>query len=153
MSKKESLKRVKYAISAENKVLGITYGSEGVELKLDDDLRPVVTQLILMGLTTYLQRASTKVPEAEKIAAIESAYDKLVRDGMEAFAKSPVITSRGPKKADRIAALAMLKGVTPDAVKQALAKKPQADQDRILNAPAVLAKVAELQGAQTELDL
>lgn len=146
--------RVNYSPDADTGVLNVLYDGTkmpleaGKELFGDEKLRD---HLALMGLIHYLQRETMRRTDGEKMDIIEASYDKLVAQKMEVFTHRG--RPRGPKKADKIAALAAMKGVTPDAVREAISKMPMEKQDALLNKPEVLAKVEEMKEQQLDLDL
>jgi hypothetical protein len=143
--------RVSYDLSVEDKTLLATYAGTGVRIQLDDKLDAVKVRLMLEGLRTVLQRATLRVPDEAKIEAIEAVYNELVEKGMGAFERKSPGGARGPKKADKLMALALLKGVTVDQIKAALDKKSTEEQSAILNNPKVLAKLAKMREAEVEL--
>jgi hypothetical protein len=149
--------RVSYDLNAETGTLTVKYGNEQGTLTLFPELEAVTGQLALEGLRGFLQRYSAKVDEDEKLAAIEEGYNHLVDVGMAAFERKPPFGGqrgpRGPKKADKIAALAVLKGATVDAVKEVLSGMDKAEQNRVLNNPKVLAKLEEMNTSPEGLDL
>jgi hypothetical protein len=150
-------KRVSYDLNAETGTLTVKYGNEQGTLTLFPELEAVTGQLALEGLRGFLQRYSAKVDEDEKLAAIEEGYNHLVDVGMAAFERKPPFGGqpgpRGPKKADKIAALAVLKGATVAAVKEVLSAMDLKEQNRILNNPKVLAKLQEMSTTPEGLDL
>lgn len=149
--------RVTYDLNPETGLLTVKFGNEEANFNLLPDLEAVTGQLALEGLRGYLQRYSAKADEGDKIAAIEEGYDNLVKNGMAAFERKPPFGGqpgpRGPKKADKIAALAALKGATVAAVKEVLSGMEKDEQNRILNNPKVLAKLEEMQTQPEGLDL
>lgn len=149
--------RVTYDLNAETGVLTVKFGNEEGSFGLLPELEEVTGQLALEGLRGFLQRYSAKADEADKIAAIEEGYNYLVEAGMKAFERKPPFGGqpgpRGPKKADKIAALAVLKGATVAAVKEVLAGMDKAEQNRVLNNPKVLAKLEEMSTSPEGLDL
>jgi len=149
--------RVTYDLNAETGVLTVKFGNEEGSFGLLPDLEAVTGQLALEGLRGYLQRYSSKAEEADKITAIEEGYNHLVEVGMQAFERKPPFGGqpgpRGPKKADKIAALDVLKGATVAAVKEVLSAMDLKEQNRILNNPKVLAKLEEMQTSPEGLDL
>lgn len=142
--------RVQYKVDIKDQQLTVSKGAESIELPMifPDDVTKHLAQL---GLIKYLHQETTKKPNEDKLLVIEQAYDDLAERGMDALQKKPV--NRGPKKADRIAALAAIKGVTPDQIKDAMKGMPAEKEQRILNHPAVLQKVEELQSNEDQLDL
>jgi hypothetical protein len=149
--------RVNYDLDAETGVLTVKYGDETGTFPLLPHLEAVTGQLALEGLRGYLQKYSAKVAETDKVAAIEEGYNQLIEAGMKAFDRKPPFGGqpgpRGPKKADKIAALAAIKGATVAAVKEVLAGMEKQAQDAILNNPKVLAKLEEMNTSPEGLDL
>jgi hypothetical protein len=149
--------RVNYDLDADTGVLTVKYGNETGNFPLLPDLEAVTGQLALEGLRGFLQRYSSQVDEADKIAAIEEGYNHLIEAGMKAFERKPPFGGqpgpRGPKKADKIAALAALKGATVAAVTEVLAGMDKAEQNRVLNNPKVLAKLEAMDTNPEGLDL
>lgn len=147
-------KRTAYELNPEKGELSVKFGGEEGVFPLYPELEAVTGQLALEGLRGYLQRATSGVAESEKITAINEAFDELASNGMQCFEKKPPFSGpRGPKKADKIAALAALKGATVAAIKEALGVMEPKDQNRILNNPKVLEKLAEMTTSATGLDL
>jgi hypothetical protein len=149
--------RVNYDLDAESGILTVKYGNKTGQFPIFPNLEAVTGQLALEGLRGFLQRYSSKVDEADKIAAIEEGYNHLVEAGMKAFERKPPFGGqpgpRGPKKSDKIAALAALKGATVAAVTEVLAGMDKAEQNRVLNNPKVLAKLQEMNTNPEGLDL
>lgn len=144
--------RVNYKPDTDKGHLEVSYGAEVLTLSADTDVLEddaVKDHLAYLGLITYLQRESSRARNEDKLDAIDEAYASLVSQGMQAFERKSN-APKGPKKADKIAALAMLKGRTPDAVRDAVKKLPQAEQDKLLNHPKVLAKVEELRSGDAD---
>lgn len=144
--------RVAYELFPSTKSVQVTFGEETLRLHTAEDLDAVRDQLVLEGLRTYLQKATLRVAEAGKLAALETAYNDLVANGMAAFEKKGPGGHTGPKKAEKIAALAALKGTTPDVIKAKLKNAPTDKVNALLNSPKVLAAVAKLQAKGAELD-
>lgn len=146
--------RVSYKQDASTGELTITRADDGLVADITSLPEDVRTHLSLLGLTMYLQRETTRVPDEEKLSTVESAYNEIVSKGMKVFEPKPRgFQSKGPRKADKIAALAMLKGTTPAVIEAKLKEKSDEDVDRILNHAKVLEKVAELQAKADTLDL
>jgi hypothetical protein len=149
--------RVSYDLNADSGTLTVKYGNEEGTLTLYPELEAVTGQLALEGLRGFLQRYSAKANEDEKLAAIEEGYNHLIEAGMQAFERKPPFGGqpgpRGPRKADKIAALAAIKGATVAAVKEVLSGMEKEAQDAILNNPKVLAKLEEMNTSPEGLDL
>lgn len=146
--------RVNYKPDIKGDFLVVSYGPEHMTLDAGKEIMQhegVRDHLAYLGLITYLQRESSKARDIQKLDAIDVAYAEIADKGMKAFERKSNAPT-GPKKADKVAALAMLKNRTPDAIRDALKKLPQAKQDELLNHPKVLEKVAELK-AGDEKDL
>lgn len=138
--------RVNYKPNTKDDFLVVSYGAEHMTLDAGKEIMRhpgVRDHLAYLGLITYLQRESSRAREAQKLDAIDIAYVEIAENGLKAFERKSNAPT-GPKKADKVAALAMLKNRTPDAIREAIKKLPQAKQDELLNHPKVLAKVAEL---------
>jgi hypothetical protein len=147
-------KRTSYELNPDAGELTVKFEGEVGVFPLYPDLEAVTGQLALEGLRGYLQRATSGVDESEKLTAINEAFDQLAAEGMKCFEKKPPFSGpRGPKKADKIAALAALKNATVAAVKEVLTNMDQKEQKRVLNNPKVLAKLEEMQSSASELDL
>lgn len=147
--------RVTYDLDPEQGTLSVKFGdAEGV-FTLFPELEAISTQLALEGLRGYLQRYSAKAED--KVGAIDEGYNRLVELGMAAFERKPPFGGhpgpRGPTKADKIAALAYLKGATVAAIKSVLEGMEKEEQDRVLNNPKVLAKLEEMESEPEGLDL
>lgn len=151
----ESRQRVSYELDPANKAMTVRFGEEALLLKTADDLDAVRDQLVLEGLRSFLQKATLRVADVDKLPALEAAYNELMAKGMAAFEKKGPGGHSGPKKAEKIAALAALKGTTPEIIKAKLKDAPTDKVNALLNSPKVLAAVEKLRskGEQLELDL
>lgn len=151
----EIRQRVSYELDPANKTMTVRFGEDTVLLQTKDDLDAVRDQLVLEGLRSYLQKATMRVADEDKLDALETAYNDLMARGMAAFDKKGPGGHTGPKKAEKIAALAALKGTTPEIIKAALVGKATDKVNALLNSPKVLAAVEKLRakGEQLELDL
>jgi hypothetical protein len=151
----ETRQRVAYELDPENKAMTVRFGEEALLLKTADDLDAVRDQLVLEGLRSFLQKATLRVADVDKLPALEAAYNELMAKGMAAFEKKGPGGHTGPKKAEKIAALAALKGTTPEIIKAKLKDAPTDKVNALLNSPKVLAAVEKLRskGEQLELDL
>lgn len=130
--------------------LQVRYDGDEMELSLPEELTEI---LALYGLRAFLQ-SKTLGSEDEKLVAIEKAYDMLVEEGEAAFErKSPVGRKVQFKKADKIMALAMLKGVTITAMKEVLANLDPAKVNKILDSEAVMTKLKEMQDEEIDLEV
>lgn len=149
--------RVSYNQDVPKMTLTVRFDKEVVELPAGEELfaqhPDVKDHLALVGLTTYLQRESSRQKDAEKIEAADKAYEKLLNEGIKAFERKTGGGPRGPRKADKVAALAALKGATTAAVEKALSGMSKEQQDEILNHKKVLAKLAKMNQGEEELDL
>ena len=135
--------RMSYTITGTT--LTVKRGGETLVASVDNLPDDVRQHLMMTGLTDYLQRACARYPKEQKMDAVEGAMDRLDEEGMKVFEHKPRgFQSQGPRKQDKIAALAALKGVTPTAVEKALSKHPKEAQDKILNHPDVMAKLSEM---------
>lgn len=140
--------RVRY--SFEDESLVVRYGDEQMTLELPDDMTVL---LALYGLRAYLQQRSINSGE-EKLAAIEQAYDTLVEEGEAAFErKSPVGRKVQFKKADKIMALAVLKGVTITTMQKVLSKFDTEKVNKLLNSDAVIAQLQKTQEEEVNLEV
>lgn len=150
-----SRQRVMYELFPATKTIQVSFGDESLRLHTAEDLDAVRDQLVLEGLRTYLQKATLRVAEADKLVALENAYNDLMAKGMVAFEKKGPGGHTGPKKAEKIAALAAMKGTTPEIIKEKLRDKPTDKVNALLNSPKVLAAVEKLRakGADLEFDL
>jgi len=151
----ETRQRVSYELDPENKAMTVRFGEEALLLKTADDLDAVRDQLVLEGLRSFLQKATLRVADVDKLPALEAAYNELMAKGMAAFEKKGPGGHTGPKKAEKIAALAAMKGTTPEIIKAKLKDAPTDKVNALLNSPKVLAAVEKLRskGEQLELDL
>lgn len=125
-------------------------GEEKMTLELDAGLRDVSRRLALMGLTQHVQRATTRRKDEDPFEVIEQAYNGLKENGLAEFERKQTAVpggDRGPTKAQRIAALAVLYNTTPTVIREKLKDKPKEQVDTILNNEKVLAKVEEMQTA------
>jgi hypothetical protein len=125
-------------------------GEEKMTLELDAGLRDVSRRLALMGLTQHVQRATTRDKDADPFEVIEAAYNDLKENGLLAFERKQTAVpgaSRGPTKAQKIAALAVLYNTTPTVVREKLKDKTAEQVNAILSNEKVLAKVEEMQTA------
>lgn len=152
--------RVNYSSDADKMELSVKYDKEEITFPVGSELlkaKPEVQEhLMLMGLTTFFQRESSRAKDAEKLDAVEKAYERLMTEGAAAFDRKPGGGgSRGPLKADKIAALAALKNAPITKVEAALKKMSKEEQDKILNNKKVLAKLEKMKGGVDgeELDL
>lgn len=145
--------RVAYELFPGTKTVKVSFGEEVLNLHTAEDLDAVRDQLVLEGLRTYLQKATLRVAEADKLVALENAYNDLMAKGMAAFEKKGPGGHSGPKKAEKIAALAAMKGTTPEIIKEKLRDKPTDKVNALLNSPKVLAAVAKLRAKGADLDL
>ena len=150
---KETRQRVLYELFPTTKTVKVSFGEEALNLHTAEDLDAVRDQLVLEGLRTYLQKATLRVAEADKLIALENAYNDLIAKGMVAFEKKGPGGHSGPKKAEKIAALAAMKGTTPEIIKEKLRDKPTDKVNALLNSPKVLAAVAKLRAKGADLDL
>lgn len=143
--------RISYNIGNDLDSLRVALGQEVLDLNnLSEDLDPrVLKRLTIMGLIGYLQQQTTRTPMEQKLEKAELAYSQLEQQGMDVF--KPAGRNRGPRKAEKIAALAAIKGALATQIEEALGNKSKEEQDRLLNHPKVLAKVEEMK--QGELDL
>lgn len=151
----EVRQRVTYDLQPATKTMTISFGEDQLVLKTSDDLTDAMVreQLVLEGLRSYLQKVTLRVAEENKLVALENAYSTLLQTGMESFEKRGPGGHAGPKKADKIAALAVLKGTTPEAIKLALKDKPTDKVNALLNSPKVLTAVEKLKAKAEQLDL
>lgn len=149
--------RVSYTQDASKQQLTVKYDKEVIEFPVGEELytkhAELRDHLALVGLTSFFQRETSKVRDAEKLDAIEKAYDRLMTEGMGAFKRKAGGGPRGPRKADKIAALAALKGATTAAIEKKLATMDKAKQEDVLNHPKVLAKLEEMKSDSDGLDL
>lgn len=150
-------KRVNYSTDAAKGQLTVTYADEAVELGAEEEIfakhPDVKNHLALVGLTTFLQRESGRVKDHQKLDAIEKAYERITQEGVKAFERKAGGGPRGPRKADKIAALAALKGATTAAIEKKLATMDKSEQDAILNHKKVLAKLEKMNSSADDLDL
>lgn len=139
----ETANRMRYEI--QGTTLNVKRGNETLQASpntLPDEVRQ---HLMMTGLIDYLQRACARTPKEQKMDAVEEAMNRLDQEGMKVFERKPRgFQSTGPRKQDKIAALAVLQGATPTAVEKALANRTKDEQDKILNHPDVLQKVSEM---------
>lgn len=153
----ETRVRVSYTPAPDKGMLTVKYDQDVVEFPVEEDLyakhEGLKEHLAQLGLIAYFQRESSKFRDADKLTAVEKAYDTLAQNGTEAFKRKAGGGPRGPRKADKIAALAAIKGVTPAAVEKALAEKSKEEQDAILNHKKVLAKLEKMQGELDDLSV
>lgn len=146
--------RVTYKQDIENGKLSVSYADVELELDPGDDLlqdAELTTHLAYLGLTTYLQREAAKL-SGDKVEAIEEVYGQLCDERSNAFKRKPRKVS-GPKKAEKVAALAAIKGVSPEVIREHLKKMDEARQAKVLDHPKVLAKVAEMSKAEDQIEL
>lgn len=152
----DTRKRIRYNINDENAKVNAEFGGEGLLMSplSECEDKAVHRHLLLMGLVSYLQKATVRVDQDEKMLAVEQAYNDLLEQGMKVFEPKPSgFVSRGPRKADKIAALAAIKGVMPSVVEAKLKDMDQERVDAILNHPEVLAKVESLAAQSEDLSL
>lgn len=154
-SPEEARVRVSYTPDAANNLLTVKYDQEKMDFAVAEELyakhEGLKEHLALLGLISYFQRESSKFRDADKLTAIDKAYTTLEEQGTEAFKRKAGGGPRGPRKADKIAALAAIKGVTPAAVEKALASKSKEEQDELLNHKKVLAKLEKMKGELDDL--
>jgi len=153
----DSRVRISYNQDTEKMTLTVRYGTEVIELPAGAELfethPDVKNHLALVGLTTYLQREASRAKDAEKLDAADKGYDKLLAEGPKAFARKAGGGPRGPRKADKIAALAALKGATTGAIEKKLASLTKEEQETILSNKKVLAQLEKMTQGGEELDL
>lgn len=150
----EVRQRVAYDLQPSNKSLTISFGDDKLALQTAEDLTdPMVReQLVLEGLRSYLQKATLRVAEEDKLDALENAYSVLLKVGMGAFEKKGPGGRTGPTKTEKIAALAALKGTTPEAIKAKLKDAPTDKVNALLNNPKVLATAEKMKAQAEQLD-
>lgn len=144
----EIQKRISYQLNFDGPSVVAKYDETSMEFPLveDDD---TVQALALYGMRAFLQARS--INASNKTAAITEAYDELCEDGMSVFErKSPVGRKVQFKKADKIMALAMLKNTTLTAINEVLGKMEPEKVKAVLNSPAVMEKLKQM---QEEVDL
>lgn len=135
----EVQKRVNYNIGED--AMQVRLGNEEMELPLPEGMEQY---LAFMGLRGYLQQKTMGVED--KLAAIEEVYNELLEKGVSVFErKSPVGRTVQFKKADKIMALAMLKGSTVSAIQSALEGFDTDTQNQILNSDEVMNKLRAMQ--------
>lgn len=139
-------KEVRMSYSIDGRTLTVRRGGESLQIDTGDYPGDVMDHLAMTGLVTHLQRASVRVPKEEKMQAVETAINEVENEGVDAFAPKPRgFQSQGPRKQDRIAALAALKGASVTAVEKALAAKSKEEQKRLLEHEQVLEKARQMQ--------
>lgn len=146
--------RTTFRFTNDPPALEIGFNDETLVLDLDGLGNDVIQHLMLEGLKTHLQRRAYRSKTEDKIGEMENVYNELLDRGLDAFAtqgKSP--RKSKPHRQSRIAAIAMIKGTTPAAVRKRLEGMSKEDADTILNHPRVVAKAQELQDAEDDLDL
>lgn len=153
MTEDTTRQRVAYELFPKTKMVKVSFGSEALTLHTAEDLDAVRDQLVLEGLRTYLQKATLRIAEEYKLTALESAYNILIEKGMSAFDKKGPGGHSGPKKAEKIAALAALKGTTSEIIKAKLENVSTEKVNALLNNPKVLAAVEKLRAKGVDLDL
>lgn len=148
----QEVTRLNYA--HEEDTIVVSRGEERMSLGISDVASDEETKeaLVAQGLASYLRRAASEVPADEKFDAIERAYDRLVSEGAKAFQPKPRVR-KAPRKAEKVSALAVLRGTTTDAIEEALSDMDKDRQDEVLNAEEVLSKVEELRQNAQGLDL
>lgn len=156
-SPEEARVRVSYTQDVAKQMLVVKYDKEVIEFPVAEELyakhEDIKDHLALIGLTSFFQRESSKFRDADKLDAIEKAYEKLVQVGTYAFKRKAGGGPRGPRKADKIAALAALKGATTAAIQKQLEKLSKDEQEAVLNHKKVLAKLEKMKSEGDELDL
>ena len=140
--------------------VSITHGSDNLTITRGDEKatlpyslvfadEAVMDRLAKEGLAAYLRKVTAEVESEQRLAAMEEAFEKLVDGGIDVL--TPKRQPRGPLKADKVAALAFIKGVTVGSIEDALSLKDKAEQDEILNDPEVLEQVERLQAGSVAL--
>lgn len=134
-------KRVSYTTAKDK--LTARFGGAGIDLHVPDDLKDI---LAVHGLRAYIQQQTINVESDDRLESVEKAYEQLLEQGESAFErKSPVGRKVQYKKADKIMALAMIKGVTVTAARAALSALEPEKQNKILNSEPVMAKLKAMQ--------
>lgn len=105
-----------------------------------------------IGLVAHLRKVTGELPSEERMAAMELEYDRIEELGLGALATKQTRT-RGPRKAEKIAALAILEGATTDAIEAALAKMSKEAQEEVLNAERVIEQLGRMKRSDEALDL
>lgn len=134
-------KRISYSLGDE--LLIARFGGESMELEVPPHLKD---KLAAYGLRAFIQQRTVNSANENKLGAVQDAYVKLIEEGDSAFErKSPVGRKVQFKKADKIMALAMIKGVTVTAAKAALSALEPEKQNKVLNSEAVIEKLKLMQ--------
>lgn len=132
-------KRVQYSV--EDNALVAKFAGESIKLDVPKELS---NELALYGLRAYIQNNSAKTDN--RIEEIEKTYDDLLHTGAAAFErKTPVGNRVQFRKADKVMALAVLKGVTITVMQDALSKLDPERQNKVLNSEAVMKKLHSMQ--------
>lgn len=140
-------KRIHYTMS--DKTLHAKFGQDTIDLELPEGIK---THLALYGLRSYLQNNTDK-DVGDRIGAIEETYNQLVKAGEKAFErKSPVGNKVQFKMADKVMALAMIKGVTVTALNEALSQLEPERRKKVLNSESVMNKLRAMQGEDLSLE-
>lgn len=154
MSEEASRKRVNYAPNEENTELTVSQGEDRLTLAAGEIFEDteVRDHLAMLGLTTYLRREAGDAPAEDRLTAVDAAYDRLAAEGTKVFQRKPR-TNRGPRKSEKVAALAALEGATTDAVENALARMSKEEQAETLNHERVLDKLESMKRSDDDLQL
>ena len=109
------------------------------------ELKAVAGKLAVMGMAEILRRASNKEPFENKLAAMQKRFNEL-KEGKDPLERK---TPTGPRytKASKMAAIAVMYGVTTNTVKEKFKDLPEDKVEALLNDPKVLAKVDEMRAA------
>jgi hypothetical protein len=141
-------KRISYVTSKDK--LTARFGGAGIDLSVPESLKDI---LAVHGLRAYIQQHTINTESDDRLESVEQAYENLLVQGEAAFErKSPVGRKVQFKKADKIMAVAMLKGVTVTAAKAALMALEPEKQAKILNSDAVMNKLRDMQ-EQVDLEV
>lgn len=152
-------KKLNYSIDPVTATVTVTRdlpegGQATLVMEMNQTLNAVARRLALMGMTQVFQRAITRNKTDDPFDVIEGAYKDLQENGLAAFErKMPAQkASRGPTKAQRIAALAVMYSTTPDVIRGKLKEKTDEQVKSILEDPRVTDKANELKAA-AEIEL
>lgn len=149
-----SEERMCFVFSDNPPALEIGFNDETLVLDLDGLGNDVIQRLMLEGLKSYLQRRTYRSKSEDKVGEMENVYHELMDRGLESFgSRGRAQKGSKPHRQSRIAAIAMLKGTTPAAVRKRLEGMSKEAADMLLNHPKVVAKAQELQDAEDDLEL
>lgn len=152
MDQKAAQPRVSFPSVAEDGQITIKRGDENLTLPVSGLLQDqeLMARFAVLGLVAHLRKVSADLPSEDRMAAIEREYDRIEEQGVKAL-DAKQTRNRGPRKAEKIAALAVLESATTDAIEEALSQMSKDHQDEVLNSDRVTEQLGRMK--RTGFDL